>query len=189
MTAIPLIGGRFLGTSAERVAYTTTNLRSGWIWVESDTGKQYFWNGTVWSVILCGAPIVFGGGRQPSTAALIYMPLFGNTTNINTNSTTESLTTLPINFTFAPTKLSVKLTATNSLNGNIVVTFRDDAADVTNSTVTILTTDTAAGTLKESTGTMSIIASGSLCCWKVDATAASTGTAPILTMIIQGYIY
>lgn len=47
--AINGIGGQpcLVGTSAERVAYSTTNLPFLTRWVE-DTGDEYYWNGTAW---------------------------------------------------------------------------------------------------------------------------------------------
>jgi len=41
-------GFMFLGTNAERIAYTTTGLREGVQWVESDTNAVYIWNGSIW---------------------------------------------------------------------------------------------------------------------------------------------
>ncbi len=48
MTAVKYIGGIIRGTAAERTAYTTTNLRAGWLWVETDTLLIYYWNATAW---------------------------------------------------------------------------------------------------------------------------------------------
>lgn len=41
-------GFMLLGTNAERIAYTTTGLREGVQWIESDTGNTFTWNGTTW---------------------------------------------------------------------------------------------------------------------------------------------
>jgi len=41
-------GFMLLGTNAERIAYTTTGLREGVQWVESDTNAVYVWNGSIW---------------------------------------------------------------------------------------------------------------------------------------------
>jgi len=51
MTAVPLVGGRIIGTNAEKTAFVTTNLRAGWIWIESDTQNMFYWSGSAWVAV------------------------------------------------------------------------------------------------------------------------------------------
>lgn len=171
------------GINSDRTGGTWTNLLVGWKFYETDTHMLYFWSGSAWSN-MAASPIVFGGARTPTFGATAYQTLFQS--NVSTASSTEANTTVPLNFTFAPTKLSVKV-ASNTMNANTIISFRDDAADVTNATVTVASTD-GAGTLKESSAITAVVASGSLVCWKVDASASGSGTA-VFAYIIQGYIY
>jgi hypothetical protein len=102
-------------------------------------------------------------------------------------STTETLASLPINFTFEPKKITLVIT-NNSNNANTIVTLRDDAAAITNATITILTTDTVAGTNKTSSAITAVVAPGSKVSWEVDNTSGSSGTQTF-SAIVEGYIY
>jgi len=162
----------------------TTNLDAGYYFYETDTHKLLYWDGSSWSGAAVAAPMTFGGARTPTPAATAYQTLYQS--SVSTASSAEANATTPLNFTFMPFKLSVKVSS-NTLNGNTIISFRDDAADVTNATVTIASTD-AAGTLKESSAITATVASGSLVCWKIDASASSTGTA-VFAYMIQGYAF
>ncbi len=76
MTAIPLIGGRMIGTAAERAAYTTTNLRAGWVWIESDTQNMYYWNASAW-VAVAGPSATMTLTNKTLTSPTINTPTLG----------------------------------------------------------------------------------------------------------------
>jgi len=318
MAVSQLVGGRFIGTSTERGSFTTTNLRTGWIWIESDTFLMYYWNGSTWNLsttkavtetltnktltspifstisntgtltlptstdtlvgrattdtltnktltspvissvsntgtitfptattTLVGrdttdtltnktltAPVIstisntgtvtlftasdtvvgkattdtltnktidatatgnvikhfvaFGGARTPTFGATAYQTLFQS--SVSTASGTEANVSLPLYANFYVTKFSAKITSTNSLNGNTVISFRDDGADATGATLTFASTDTAAGTLKETGALTATVASGSLVDFKIDASASGSGTGTF-AYLVQGLLY
>jgi len=47
-------GFLLVGTEAERGAYSTTGLRNQVVWLESDTGSFYTWNGSIWQCVWTG---------------------------------------------------------------------------------------------------------------------------------------
>lgn len=49
-------GFLLVGTEAERGAYSTTGLKNQTVWLESDTGSFYIWNGSEWQGTWTGTP-------------------------------------------------------------------------------------------------------------------------------------
>ena len=42
---------RYIGTAAEKAALTTTAVKAGSIFFETDTQVEYIWNGSTWNAI------------------------------------------------------------------------------------------------------------------------------------------
>ncbi len=185
MTLAYFAGRKITGTTTDRTGGTWTNLAAGWIFFETDTGLLYYWTGAAWTN---GAksPFWITGSRAVAAATTVHGTPFGSSASEWTTSG-ETTRRFPLNFTFEPKLLTVNVVA-NSLNGNCIVSFRDDGADVTNATVTVASTDTTPGTKKTSAAITATVATGSLICWQVDSTAAASGSAT-LAFAIEGYIY
>jgi hypothetical protein len=81
----------FLGTNAERVAMTTTALKIGSTFLETDTGTNYKWNGTTWTIdtinVNTPSPIVSATHTRPDNATPYSAnDVVGNNSNMQFNT-------------------------------------------------------------------------------------------------------
>jgi len=88
MTATLLVGGRIIGTNAEKTAFTTTNLRAGWIWIESDTQNMFYWSGSAW-VAVAGPSATITYTNKTLTSPIISS--ISNTGTLTLPTSTDTL--------------------------------------------------------------------------------------------------
>lgn len=158
------------GTNSDRTGGTWTNLPAGWIFFETDTGNTYYWTGSAWTYMSGRPRITFNqifGASASSQYVARFLP-FGATFL----TSTESLVQMTFPHAFTVTRALVKMN-TNGLNGSSVFAFRDDAADVTGTALTV----TAGSTTEVDSGVLSVaVAAGSKINFRLDTSASASGT-------------
>lgn len=183
MTLAYFAGRKITGTNSDRTGGTWTNLPAGWIFTETDTFLEYYWNGTTWTRVGVKSRIQFNAVFG-SVASSSFTARFDSISNAANFTATESQVQLTYPFDFTVVRAIAKMN-TNGVNGNSVFAFRDDAADVTGTVLTI-----PAGSLAEvDSGALSVaVAAGSKICFRHDTSASSTGTWLMSHYLIIGEI-
>lgn len=194
MTSPTYVGnGLWIGISTDT---NPTGIPTGSRLYHTDTGLQRIYDGAAWVLVpkeanitlsnLGGTLGVTQGGTgittQPkgvihfnaifsSAASSSYLARFFPFASV-VGSSTESLMQITYPFGFTVTRALAKMNV-NGLNGSSVFSFRDDAADVTGTALTI----TTGSTTEVDSGALSVaVAAGSKLCFKFDTSASASGT-------------
>lgn len=161
---------------------------SGLVALDTTNNTLYARIGTVWTIL--GSKSVSGGVPKSishfeprASPGAVNTLLYISITNHILNAT-ENIVDLIHDYAFTITRYRI-MVHSNTKDGNTIVAFRDDGADVTGTVFTI-----AAGVTGElDSGALSVaVAAGSRINWKIDQTASTTGSIVVWGVVEIEYL-